>query len=131
MRLQDSGFMAAALQLQKQNSVQLHKNGSESESQLSFQNILEKKRFEEQDIKFSKHAFSRLSERGIDLTDNQLKRLEDGARMAQDKGIKESLVVVDQLAFILNVPNKTVVTAMSQNETDSSVFTNIDGAVFI
>ena len=47
------------------------------------------------------------------------------------KGINESLVLVDSLAFIVNVPNKTVVTAMDQTETQSNVFTNIDGAVIM
>ncbi|MFR4382765.1 MAG: flagellar protein, partial [Roseburia sp.] len=42
---------------------------------------------------------------------------------------KESLVVVDSLAFIVNVPSRTVVTAMDQNESENNVFTNIDGAV--
>ena len=46
-----------------------------------------------------------------------------------EKGIQESLVMVDSLAFIVNVPNKTVVTAMDQGETEKNVFTNIDGAV--
>ena len=48
-----------------------------------------------------------------------------------EKGIRESLVLVDQLAFIVNIPNNTVVTAMQQNETDENIFTNIDGAVII
>ena len=50
---------------------------------------------------------------------------------ASKKGINDSLVLVDNLAFIVNVPNKTVVTAMDQTETDSNVFTNIDGAVIM
>jgi len=48
-----------------------------------------------------------------------------------DKGINDSLVLVDQLAFIVNIPNHTVVTAMNQTEADESIFTNIDGAVII
>ena len=51
------------------------------------------------------------------------------AKRAMEKGIKESLVLIDSLAFIVNVPSKTVVTAMDQTETDRNVFTNIDGAV--
>ena len=49
----------------------------------------------------------------------------------QRKGVNESLVLVDNLAFIVNVPNKTVVTAMDQEETNANVFTNIDGAVIM
>ncbi len=39
------------------------------------------------------------------------------------------MVVVDELAFIVNIPNKTVVTAMNRSETEDNVFTNINGAV--
>ena len=46
-------------------------------------------------------------------------------------GIRESLVILDSLAFIVNVPSKTVVTAMDQSESESNIFTNIDGAVIV
>ena len=84
-----------------------------------------------QDLKFSKHAAVRLENRGIELTDAQLERLNDGARKAGQKGIRDSLVIVDNLAFIVNVPNKTVVTAMDSRETEENVFTNINGAVIM
>ncbi len=81
------------------------------------------------DVKFSKHAVNRLNDRNIELTNDQMLRLKEGARMAGEKGIRDSLILVDQLAFIVNVPNHTVVTAMDQTENDNNVFTNIDGAV--
>jgi flagellar operon protein len=84
-----------------------------------------------QTLKFSKHALQRLESRNINLTNDQSSRLENGVSKAEEKGIKESLVMVDSLAFIVNVPNKTVVTAMDQTDTDSNIFTNIDGAVII
>jgi len=84
-----------------------------------------------QDLRFSKHAALRLEDRNISLSDEQMARLNDGARKASEKGIKESLVIVDSLAFIVNVPNNTVVTALERTESDNSVFTNIDGAVII
>lgn len=80
-------------------------------------------------LKFSKHAAMRLADRKISLTDEQNLRLEEGVTKASEKGINESLVLVDSLAFIVNVPNKTVVTAIDQKESDNNIFTNIDGAV--
>ena len=80
-------------------------------------------------LKFSKHATNRLSDRSIELTKDQMDRLNQGAKQASQKGIKDSLILIDQLAFIVNVPNNTVVTAMDQTETKENVFTNIDGAV--
>lgn len=81
------------------------------------------------ELKFSKHAMNRLEERNIALTDNQLERLSDGTKKAGEKGINESLVLVDSLAFIVNVNNNTVITAMDQTQASDNVFTNIDGAV--
>lgn len=83
------------------------------------------------EVRFSKHAANRLNDRNIELTRDQVERLNMGAAKAGAKGINESLVIVDSLAFIVNVPNQTVITAMDQTETDENVFTNIDGAVII
>ena len=83
------------------------------------------------ELKFYKHANMRLEQRDIALSADQSQRLEAGVAKASEKGIKESLVIVDSLAFIVNVPNQTVVTAMDQTESDENVFTNIDGAVII
>ncbi len=60
-----------------------------------------------------------------------MERLGDGAKKAGEKGIRESLVLVDELAFIVNTKNNMVITAMDQTETDENIFTNIDGAVII
>ncbi len=97
----------------------------------SFQEILESTQGSSREVRFSKHAAQRLSNRNIELTENQKERLQAGTAKASQKGIRESLVLVDQLAFIVNIPNNTVVTAMQQNETDENIFTNIDGAVII
>jgi flagellar operon protein len=45
------------------------------------------------------------------------------------KGIKESLIRVDDVAVIVNVGNNTVITAVDESE--DRVFTNIDGAVIV
>jgi flagellar operon protein len=98
---------------------------------LSFQELLNNQQasMETGSLKFSKHANERLLSRNIDLSDSQLQRLETGAKKAQEKGIQESLVMVDNIAFIVNIKNNTVVTAV--NDSDDKVFTNIDGAVII
>lgn len=83
------------------------------------------------ELKFSKHASGRLAVRNIELNDIQKSRLADGMQKAGEKGIKDSLVIMDQLAFIVNVPSNTVITAMDQTESKDSIFTNIDGAVIV
>ena len=80
-------------------------------------------------LKFSKHASNRLADRNIELTKEQMDRLTEGTNKAGSKGIKDSLVMVDHLAFIVNIPKNTVITAMDQSQADENIFTNIDGAV--
>lgn len=98
-------------------------------SELSFEEVLREKQQALDPLKFSKHAVNRLSDRNINLSPEQSRRLADGVSKAGEKGIHESLVLVDSLAFIVNVPNKTVVTAMDQTDAGENIFTNIDGAV--
>lgn len=100
---------------------------------VSFRDLLETKQKEDSQeqsdisLKFSKHANQRVESRNIELSKDVLRRLESGTKLAEQKGIKESLVMVDKVAFIVNVPSSTVVTAVGENE--NKVFTNIDGAV--
>lgn len=110
------------------NKVQ--KNVIESRgSDNSFQKILQQKAT--QGLKFSKHAGERLEERNITLSIEQMKRLEEATVRADEKGIKESLMLMDNMAFIVNVKNSTVITAMYQTDNKDNIFTNIDGAVIV
>lgn len=104
-----------------------------SESGISFEEILKQKQdvTGSSELRFSKHAAMRLNDRHINLSQEQNERLESGVLKASEKGINESLVILDSLAFIVNVPNRTVVTAMEQNESSDGIFTNIDGAVIV
>lgn len=104
-----------------------------TDSGVSFEEILQRKQDAScgLELKFSKHASTRLCDRGISLSEEQNERLENGVLKASEKGIRESLVIVDSLAFIVNVPNKTVVTAMDRTDSDDNIYTNIDGAVII
>ena len=86
---------------------------------------------EKSSVSFSKHASARLENRNIDLDVSQMDRLNQATSMANKKNIKNSLVLIDDYAFIVNVPSSTVITAMDKNETKENVFTNIDGAVII
>lgn len=96
----------------------------------TFEEILSQQKAEVSgELKFSKHANERLVSRNIDLTEMQRERLEGAVKKAEAKGIKESLVMMDNLAFIVNVKNNTVVTAVTGEE--ERIFSNIDGAVIV
>jgi len=81
-------------------------------------------------LRFSKHAAARLNSREVDLSPEQLKRVENGVTAAFGKGVSDSLVLVDGYALVVNTKSKTVVTAM-QNGQKPGVFTNINGAVIV
>ncbi len=134
MKIQGNQFLSIErLQDQYLNAGRQQTEGTKQNG-LSFQDILSGKTDgirEEGEVKFSKHAANRLVDRNIELTKEQVERLNMGAAKAGAKGINESLVIVDSLAFIVNVPNQTVITAMDQTETNENVFTNIDGAVIM
>ena len=82
-------------------------------------------------VQFSKHANTRLIDRNINLSNEQLTRLEQSIDDAKAKGIKDSLVLLDNIAMVVNVPSRTVITALNpaEQEQQKNIFTNIDGAV--
>ena len=84
-----------------------------------------------QQVKFSNHATQRMNYRNIKLDAAQNLRLEEAVSKAADKGLKDSLILLDNNAFIVNIPNKTVVTVVDQTNLKDNAFTNIDGAVII
>lgn len=132
MEIQKTGFSS----IEQVTGKYLNQKNKEPQSisgGTAFDGILKQKfqTNEASELKFSKHANGRLEDRNISLTQEQMERLVSGTQKAGEKGIKESLVLVDQLAFIVNVKNNTVVTAMEQGEATDNIYTNIDGAVII
>ena len=82
-------------------------------------------------IKFSSHASQRLKDRKIDLDPATMAKLNEAIDKAEAKGVQDTLVLTKDAALIVNVKNRTVVTAMDKNNLNGNVFTNIDGAVLI
>ena len=102
---------------------------SVNKPEVSFEQLLQKQIYESKEVKFSKHAESRLKTRDIELTEEQKQKLNDAINKAGEKNVKESLVMVDDIAFVVNVREKNVVTVLNKDEMKNNVFTNIDGAV--
>lgn len=92
----------------------------------AFENILQE---ELRGLKFSKHAQDRLDSRSIRLNDADMASLQRAVTRAEEKGAKDSLVLLRDLAFIVSVKNRTVVTAVDGDHLKENVFTNIDSAV--
>lgn len=84
-----------------------------------------------QSLRFSQHAEQRLAQRGIKLAPEQLQRIASAVDQASAKGAKDSLVLCQDVAMIVNVPSRTVITAMDGQSMQQHIFTNIDSAVFV
>lgn len=85
----------------------------------------------EQLIRFSHHAEQRLQQRGIEFKAEQLRQLQTAVTRAAEKGAQDSLIMIQDVALIVNVKNKTVVTALDGPSMQDHVFTQIDSAVII
>jgi flagellar operon protein len=97
-----------------------------------FDEILQKEQTQlSQEVKFSAHAQVRMQERNIAMTAEDSAKLNTAVERIAEKGGQESLVLMDDLAFVVNVPNRTVITAMDSVSLHDNVFTNIDSAIIV
>lgn len=111
----------AALKLQNMKAAS-------SVSSASFAQILQNTQ-QANELKFSKHAALRMQQRGIAMEDSFMKQLQVAVDKAQEKGARNVAIISQRGAFIVNVPNRTVVTGMTEQEMKNNIFTNIDAAI--
>ena len=81
------------------------------------------------DVQFSGHAESRVQNRSINFDETQLVRLGKAVQSASDKGAKKALVMLDDMALIVGVDKRTVITVVDNEAIRDNVFTSIDSAV--
>lgn len=126
-------FERAAKQI---TSVQkLRRAGNEplernAEKAPAFKELLRSQLEKHSGVRFSRHVQERIQKRQIDLDAGQVERIAQAMQLAGRKGIRDSLVLLERTAFIVNVPSRTVVTALDQSSSQK-VFSNIDGAVIL
>lgn len=96
--------------------------------QRSFENYLDAAK---KTVSFSQHAQARLKERNIQLSDDTLAKLNDTVERLAQKGARESLVYADNVAFVVSVTNRTVITAMDGKSENENIITNIDSAAIL
>ncbi|MBD3264165.1 MAG: flagellar protein [Candidatus Omnitrophica bacterium] len=95
----------------------------------SFKDVLEAKL--DHEIKFSGHALDRIQRRDIVIDDGKLGKLKEAVSKADSKGARSSLVLMDDLALIVSIQNRTVITAIDGSNIKENVFTNIDSAIIV
>lgn len=90
-----------------------------------------RKELDREEIKFSGHAKMRMMTQNISLSQSEMTRLGEAVNRAEAKGARESLILMDKLALIVSIRNRTVITAVNEERMKENVFTNIDSAVIV
>ena len=83
------------------------------------------------EVTFSKHARERLYSRGIELGDEDIQKISAALDKADVKGAKETLIMMDDIALVASVKNRTIITAFDRNNLREGIVTSIDSAVII
>ncbi|RKY86150.1 flagellar protein [candidate division KSB1 bacterium] len=97
----------------------------------SFNEVFKSELLKKGGIKFSGHAAQRIDCRNLSIGYSEILRLNTAVRKAEEKGVKESLVLMNDMAFIVNIKNRTIITAIDRDSMKEKVFTNIDSTIII
>ncbi len=133
----DNTFLLNRLSVPIVTGVPLEPNVNKNEAintndeKNSFKKILQEQINSASGVNFSSHAVNRVLERNINISESNLSRLNDGVKIAEEKGLNEPLILIDTAAYIVNIKNNTVITTVANDDLKGSVFTNIDGTVII
>ncbi len=96
-----------------------------------FNEVLRNKLQKASGVNFSAHAMDRIDKREISMNEIEARKVGNAIKTAKEKGAKDSLFIGNGYALIVNIPNKTVVTAMNSRQMDSAFVTNIDSTVMV
>ncbi|MBE7719520.1 TIGR02530 family flagellar biosynthesis protein [Lacrimispora indolis] len=111
--------------------LKLRSAAAASQCGSSFGDVLKSRIGSKDELQFSRHAAERVNQRGIEMSEPFLNDLQSAVEKARSKGAKDVVIISEKGAFIVNVPNNTVVTTMSGSEMKENIFTNIDSAILL
>ncbi len=130
MYIDKTAFVGSTPLVSNNNNTNTKSNKTETGE--DFQSVLQRElEKNSQGINFSKHAIKRINERQIEIEPQMLEQMSNAVEHAEEKGIKDALILGSQAAFIVNVPSKTVITTMNNQEMRENIITNIDGTVLL
>lgn len=129
MRVNNFNQDVRLLEIARNGAIQQQNNLSNSNR--TFKETFSQELASTSDINFSKHAQQRLYSRGIEMSDDKLTQLSQAIDKAAMKGSKDTLILDDNAAYVVSVPNRTVVTAFDRSNLQEGVFTSIDSAVIL
>lgn len=116
-----------------QKKVDVSKQLPNVKNRDEFKKILEGhvSKTEDHGIKLSTHAAKRLQERNLEVDGAEFLKLKNAIGQLKNKGGKDSLVITEKAAYIVDVNNSKIVTAMDKNNMKENVFTKIDSTLFV
>lgn len=97
----------------------------------SFDEVLKERIASQEGLKFSAHATTRIRQSNVNLSAHELSRLDSGVQKIAEKGGRDSLILLDDMAYVVSVKNNTVVTAVDKQRATDNVFTNIDSVIIV
>jgi flagellar operon protein len=83
------------------------------------------------EVRLSAHAQERLNQQNITISPQDISRINEAARKAEMKGSRESLILLQDLALVVNIRNRTVITAINSARQKDKIFTNIDSTIIL
>ena len=96
-----------------------------------FKELLQKNLEKKDEVKISSHALKRLKERNLNMDNKEFAKIKKAITQLKAKGGKDSLVITDKAAYIVDVKNNTVVTAIDKKSINNNIFTKIDSTIVI
>ncbi|MCE5220749.1 MAG: flagellar biosynthesis protein [Clostridium sp.] len=104
-------------------------NTTNSKDKTSFKDVLDNVKNKDKGFTISKHAALRLNQ--INFTEEDMKQIEKGFKIAKDKNSKNTVMLYKDVALIASVENKTLITAVEKERAKDNIFTNIDSVVIL
>jgi flagellar operon protein len=88
-------------------------------------------RLNSRSITLSLHAADRLARRGLKIDESTADQINEAFTMAEQKGAQNALFLLDDLAVVASVANRSIITALDSKGLSNGVFTHIDSAVVL
>jgi flagellar operon protein len=112
-------------------SITSSNNKSSNPQSTSFKDVLNKAIKKDDSFTISSHAAERLNSRNINLSESDMRKINDGINLAKEKGSNECVLIYKDVAMVASVKNRTLITAVDKENGKGNVFTNIDSVVLL
>ena len=111
------------------NFFNLESEAKLTTGEVSFNDVLNNVKTENEGFILSKHACKRFNE--ISFSRDDMNVINNGFDLAKEKGAKNAVFIYKDVALIANIKNRTIITAVEKERAENNVFTNIDSVVIL